>query len=60
MSVEVGNVYRRNNDNKLSVVTKRTARDLDCGLQRRQVIIVCAAAAVGGEVDDTLIVLITS
>jgi len=32
MSVVVENVYRRNNDKKLSVVTKRATCEMGCGI----------------------------
>ena len=57
MSFEVENVYRRNKDNKLSVVTKWTARDIHCVLQWKEVKIACAAAAVGGEGDNMIVII---
>jgi hypothetical protein len=58
MSVEVQNLYRLNNDNKLSTVTKRATRDLACGFLRKEMKIRCVTATVVGYVDDIIIVFI--
>jgi len=60
MSVEVESVYRRNNDNKLSIVTRKGDTWRRLWAVATKLKFSCVAAALGGDVDDMMIVLIIS